>query len=359
MMKMRELLEYGVSRRASDLHLTVPSKPVFRIDGELYIVDELPPLSPKDVEAYYEEITSEQKRVEFERTHELDFAYSMPGLTRCRVNILQQRSTISIAVRLIPFGVPTIDELSLPQICRDLIMRQTGLILVTGPTGSGKSSTIAAMLNHLNENRACQVITIEDPIEYVYQNKKSLILQRDIGEDTASFDTALIHALRHDPDVIVLGEIRELSTMITAIRAAETGHLVVGTLHTADAAQTINRIVDMFPAVQQEQIRSQLSLILAGVICQALIPRAEGRGRVPACEIMLATTAVRNIIREGRIHQLYNIIQVSRKDGMQTLNQALSDLVSRGMITREQAYLRTAMLDDLKALDRDYEYNTP
>jgi twitching motility protein PilT len=355
-LRIRELLELAVQNRASDLHLTVPSPPILRIDGSLHIIQNLNPLSPKDVENYYEEITSTERRSEFSKNHELDFAYSIPGLTRCRVNILQQRSTISIAIRLIPFGVPTIEELKLPQICKDLILKPMGLILVTGPTGSGKSSTIAAMVNHLNENKASHVITIEDPIEYVYSNKKSLILQRDIGEDTFSFDSALIHALRHDPDTIVLGEIREITTMTTALRAAETGHLVLGTLHTIDAAQTINRIVDMFPATQQDQIRNQLSLTLTAVMCQTLIPRADGAGRVPACEVMIANMAVRNVIREGRIHQLYSIIQVSKKDGMQTFNQSMADLMLKGIITKEQAYLRTSMIEELKGIYDSYQH---
>jgi twitching motility protein PilT len=322
----------------------------------LHIIQNLNPLSPKEVENYYEEITSTERRAEFSKNRELDFAYSIPGLTRCRVNILQQRSTISIAVRLIPFGVPTIDDLHLPQICKDLVLKPMGLILVTGPTGSGKSSTIAAMVNHLNENKASHVITVEDPIEYVYSNKKCLILQRDIGEDTFSFDAALIHALRHDPDVIVLGEIRDINTMTTALRAAETGHLVMGTLHTVDAAQTINRIVDMFPAVQQEQIRNQLSLTLTAVVCQTLLPRADGVGRVPACEVMIANMAVRNVIRESRTHQLYSIIQVSKKDGMLTFNQALADLMVKGTITKEQAYLRTSMIEELKGIYDSYQH---
>jgi twitching motility protein PilT len=354
-LRIRELLELAVENRASDLHLTVPSPPILRIDGNLHIIKDLNPLSPKDIEDYYEEITSTERKAEFSKNRELDFAYSIPGLTRCRVNILQQRSTISIAIRLIPFGVPTIDDLKLPQICKDLVLKPMGLILVTGPTGSGKSSTIAAMVNHLNENKASHVITIEDPIEYVYSNKKSLILQRDIGEDTFSFDAALIHVLRHDPDVIILGEIREINTMITAIRAAETGHLVLGTLHTIDAAQTINRIVDMFPAVQQEQIRNQLSLTLTAVLCQTLIPRADGVGRVPACEVMIANMAVRNVIREGRIHQLYSIIQVSKKDGMITFNQAMADLMVKGTITKEHAYHRTSMIEELKSIYDSYQ----
>jgi twitching motility protein PilT len=355
-LRIRELVELAVEKRASDLHLTVPSPPILRIDGNLCVIKDHHPLSPKDIENYYEEIASTERRSEFSKTRELDFSYSVPGLTRCRVNILQQRSTISIAIRLIPFGVPTIDDLKLPQICKDLILKPTGLILITGQTGSGKSSTIAAMINHLNENRASHVITIEDPIEYVFSNKKSLILQRDVGEDTFSFDAALIHALRHDPDVIVLGEIREISTMTTAFRAAETGHLVVATLHTVDAAQTVNRIVDMFPAVQQDQIRNQLSLILTAIMCQTLIPSADGAGRVPACEVMIANMAVRNVIREGRIHQLYSIIQVSKKDGMQTFNQSLADLMIKGKITKDQAYLRTSMIEELKGLYDSYKH---
>jgi twitching motility protein PilT len=356
-MKIRELMELAVGRKASDLHLSVGSIPVLRIYGELLPAKDLNPLSIKDLEALYEELTNTERRAEFDNNHELDFAYSFPGLTRCRVNILQQRSTLAIAIRLIPFGVPTIDELELPQVCRDLMDNTMGLILITGPTGSGKSSTIAAMINHLNETRARNVITVEDPIEYVYSNKKCLILQRDVGEDTASFDTALTHALRHDPDVIVMGEIRDLGSMTTALRAAETGHLVVGTLHTVDAAQTINRIVDMFPAEQQEQIKSQLSLILKAVICQTLIPRASGEGRVPACEVLLTNMPVRNTIREGRIHQLYSIIQVSRREGMQTLNQALADLLLKGTITMEHAYLRSNMVEELKALYESYDHN--
>jgi len=355
-LRIRELLELAIENRASDLHLSVSAPPVLRIDGGLHVVQNLNPLSPRDIENYYEEITSAEHRSEFSHTRELDFAYSVPGLTRCRVNVLQQRSTLSIAIRLIPFGIPTIDDLNLPPICKDLILKPMGLILITGPTGSGKSSTIAAMINHLNDNRSSHVITIEDPIEYVYTNKMSLILQRDIGGDTLSFDAALVHALRHDPDVIVLGEIREITTMTTAIRAAETGHLVLGTLHTVDAAQTINRITDMFPAAQQDQIRNQLSLTLNAVICQTLIPRADGAGRVPACEVMIANNALRNVIREGRIHQLYSIIQVSKKDGMQTFNQALADLMRRGTITKEQAYLRTSMIEELKGIYDSYQY---
>jgi twitching motility protein PilT len=356
LMRMKELLELAIQRRASDLHLTVSSKPTLRIDGNLTPIEDLKPLSPKEVEAYLDEIANPERREEYNKHHELDFAYSVPGLTRCRVNILQQRSSISIAIRLIPFGIPTIEYLNLPAICKRLILKPSGLILMTGPTGSGKSSTIAAMIEHLNETKACNVITIEDPIEFVYSNKLSLILQRDVGEDTDSFDSALMHALRHDPDVIVLGEIRDLDTMTIAIRAAETGHLVLGTLHTIDASQTINRIVDMFPGVQQDQIRNQLSLVLTAIICQTLVPRTDGVGRVPACEVMIANMPIRNTIREGRIHQLYSIIQVSRKEGMQSLNQALAALLMKGTITEEQALLRSNNMEELKGIYDSYKH---
>ncbi len=355
-MRMRELLDLAIQRRASDLHLTVSSKPTLRIDGNLTPVEDLKPLSPKEVEGFLEEIANPERREEYAKHRELDFAYSIPGLTRCRVNILQQRSSISIAIRLIPFGIPTIEQLNLPAICKRLILKPSGLILMTGPTGSGKSSTIAAMIQHLNETKASNVITIEDPIEFVYSNKLSLILQRDVGEDTDSFDSALMHALRHDPDVIVLGEIRDLDTMTIAIRAAETGHLVLGTLHTIDASQTINRIVDMFPGVQQDQIRNQLSLVLTAIVCQTLVPRADGVGRVPACEVMIANMPIRNTIREGRIHQLYSIIQVSRREGMQSLNQALADLLMKGTINEEQAFLRTNNLEELRGIYESYKH---
>ncbi len=355
-MRMKELLELAIQYRASDLHLTVSSKPTLRIDGNLTPVEELKPLSPKEVEGYLDEIANPERREAYNKHHELDFAYSIPGLTRCRVNVLQQRSSVSIAIRLIPFGIPTIENLNLPAICKRLILRPSGLILMTGPTGSGKSSTIAAMIEHLNVTKACNVITIEDPIEFVYSNKLSLILQRDIGEDTDSFGSALMHALRHDPDVIVLGEIRDLDTMTIAVRAAETGHLVLGTLHTIDASQTINRIVDMFPGLQQDQIRNQLSLVLSAIVCQTLVPRADGVGRVPACEIMIANMPIRNTIREGRIHQLYSIIQVSKKEGMQTLNQALADLLVKGTISEEQAFLRTNMLEELRGIYESYKH---
>ena len=349
-MGIHDLLKIAVDNHASDLHLRVGSVPTLRIYGNLTQISGIEPLTPRDVELYFEEITTPEQRKSFVTRHELDFEYSIRDYTRCRVNVMQQRSTLSIALRIIPYTIPGLAELNLPPVIRDLAMKKSGLILITGAKGSGKSTTIAAMVEYLNENVQRNIVTIEDPIEYVYKNKKSLIVQRNVGHDTESFDVALVHALRHDPDVIVVGEIREILTMQTAIRAAETGHLVLGTMHTIDAAQTVNRILDMFPDRQQEQVRSELSQILAAVICQFLIPSKGEAGMVPACEIMLSNNAIRNTIREGRIHQLYGQIQVSRKEGMQTLNQALTELMKKGLITQEQAYNYTTMIEELKSL---------
>jgi len=317
-------------------------------------VQGIPPLTAKDIQEAFEEVATAEKRRDFAVNHDIDFYYSIEGLARCRINVMQQRNTLSMSVRIIPLKIPTIEDLHLPPVIQELILKPMGLILITGPTGSGKSSTIASMINYLNENLERNITTIEDPVEYVHINNKSLISQRNLGEDTASFDNALIHALRHDPDVIVVGEIREVTTMITAIRAAETGHLVLGTLHTFDASQTVNRVIDMFPASQHDQVRSELAQILVAVVCQTLIPRSDGQGRVPACEIMIVNNAVRNTIREGRIHQLYSLIQVSGKEGMQTLNQALSALVSSGTINEDQAFVKSNMLEELKQLRHSY-----
>lgn len=335
-MEIDELLKRMVDKGASDLHLKVPSPPVLRIDGVLVPQEDLPPLTPKEIEYAFDQVTPQERKVVFLREKELDFAYSVPGLARFRVNVLRQRGTMGIAFRFVPFIVPTIDELGLPQIFKELILKPRGLILVTGPTGSGKSTTMAAMLNHLNENDRRSVITIEDPIEFLYRDKKCIIAQRDVGDDTESFSTASIHALRHDPDVIVVGEMRDLDTIGTAIMAAETGHLVLATLHTTDAAQTVDRIVDVFPHGQQRQIRLQVSQVIEAIISQALLPRI-GEGRVAAFEIMLASSAVRNLIREEKVFELPSIMQMSSKDGMQTLDQALADLIKRNIVTQEEA----------------------
>ena len=336
------LFELMVEKGASDLHLWIPSPPVLRINGVLTLLRELSPLTPKDVETIFDDITTEKQKETFLRELELDFAYSISGLARLRVNALWQRGTISLAFRLVPHEVPTIDELELPQICKKLVLKPRGLVLVTGPTGCGKSTTLFAMINHLNENDARTVITIEDPIEYVHANKKCLIAQRDLGDDTKSFANALVHALRHDPDVIVVGEMRDADTMNTAITAAETGHLVLGTLHTVDAVQSIHRIINMFPPSQQHQIIVQLSQVLEAILSQTLLPRIGG-GRIAAFEVMIASSAIRKLIREQRVFELpRNMEFSSQEEGMHTLDQALADLVRGGVVSFEDAMMKSS-----------------
>ncbi|MFO7996017.1 MAG: PilT/PilU family type 4a pilus ATPase, partial [Dehalococcoidia bacterium] len=301
---------------------------------------DLPPLTPKGIELALEQVSGQEQRAVFEREWELDFAYSVPGLARFRVNVLRQRGVMSLAFRFVPFYVPSIDEWGLPQIFKELILRPRGLILVTGPSGSGKSTTLAAMLRHLNENATRNVITIEDPIEFVFRNKKCLIRQRDLGDDTKSFAAAVIHALRHDADVIIIGEMRDLATIGAAITAAETGHLVLGTLHTIDAPQSIDRMIDIFPHGQQQQIRVQLSQVIEAVISQALLPRIDG-GRIAAFEIMLASRTIRKYIRDEKIFEIPVTMEVSTPEGMQTLDQALTDLVRRKIVTLEDALVKS------------------
>lgn len=341
-MEIIELLKLIVDKRASDLHLRVPSPPVLRIDGVLKVQDDRPPLTPKDTVEIFKQITIEKQRAAFVEEMELDFAYSVPGLARFRVSVLKQRGTLSIAFRQVPFEIPSIDELELPSLCKKLILKPRGLILVTGPTGCGKSTTLAAMVDHMNEHTSRNVITIEDPIEYLYKNKKSIIAQRELGDDTVSFASALKHALRHDPDVIVVGEMRDLETIATAISAAETGHLVLGTLHTTDAAQTVDRIIDVFPPEHHQQIRLQLSQVIEAILTQALLPRLSGKGRIAAFEILLANQAVRNLIREHKTFELPNVMQISAKEGMQTLDKALEALVKERLVSKPEALLRSS-----------------
>jgi twitching motility protein PilT len=335
-MQIDELLKSMVNKRASDLHLTVTSPPVFRIDGELTTQQDLPPVTAKDIELVLEQIATQDQRYVLDREWELDCTYTLPGLARFRVSALRQRGVISLAFRCVPFYVPSIDEWGLPQILKQLILRPKGLILVTGPSGSGKSTTLAAMLSHLNDNATRSVITIEDPIEFVFRNKKCLIRQRSLGNDTKTFATAVIHALRHDADVIVIGEMRDLDTISAAITAAETGHLVLGTLHTVDAPQSIDRIIDVFPYGQQQQIRIQLSQVIEAVVSQALLPRIDG-GRVAAFEIMLASDTIKTKIRDEKIFEIPITIEVSTPEGMQTLDQALADLVKKKIVRLEDA----------------------
>jgi len=346
MTDIEHLLSLMVSKKASDLHLKVPCPPILRVDGEIKVQEDLPALSGLDIDQiFYSIVTLQQKEI-FEREQELDFSYSVPGIARFRVNALKQRGTTSIAFRLVPIEVPTIDKLELPQILKKLVLKPRGLILVTGHTGSGKSTTLAAMLNYLNENQKCNVITIEDPVEFLHRDVKCIISQRDVGEDTHSFAAALTHALRHDPDVLVVGEMRDLDTISAAITAAETGHLVLGTLHTYDAPQSIDRIIDVFPPIQQNQIKIELSQIIEAVVSQVIIPRLSG-GRVVAFEIMLATPAVRNLIREGKLNQLHSVMQTASKDGMQILNQSLADLVKGQVISEVEAIQKSSYPEQL------------
>jgi len=337
----RQILELAISKGATDLHVKVPSPPVLRIDGQLVPQEECPSFTAKDIEGIFEEITTEEQKAAFNREQELDFAYSVPKMARFRVNVLRQRGTISLAFRRVPSKVPSVDNLGLPQVCKELILKPRGMVLVTGPAGSGKSTTLAAMINHLNENVTRSVITIEDPIEYLFQDKKCLIRQRDLRDDTKSFSAALIHALRHDPDVIVIGEMRDIDTISTAITAAETGHLVLATLHTLDAAQSIDRIIDVFPPAQQRQMRLQLSQVIEAVLSQTLLPRIGG-GRVAAFEIMLANSVIRRLIREEKIHEISASLEMGKLEGMHTLDQSLTDLVNNGIVSKEEAMLKAS-----------------
>jgi twitching motility protein PilT len=345
-----ELLKRLVEREGSDLHLRVPSPPVIRVDGELRVQSDLPELTAEFVQDMVNQITSPEQQEHLRQEMELDFAYNLAGIARFRVNVMRQRGSLSVCFRVVPTQIASIEALGLPQITKEIILRPRGLILVTGPTGSGKSTTMASMLDYLNQNASRNVITIENPIEYLHRNKKCLIAQRDLGDDTKSFDIALIHALRHDPDVIVVGEMRDLPTVSTAIRAAETGHLVLGTLHTIDAAQTVDRIIDMYPSDQQPQIRLQFSQVAVAILSQTLLPRLSGRGRVPAFEVLVANTAVRNLIRDGKTYELGNIIQLSAAESMQTLDQCLANLVRMKAVSAEEALLRSSHPDRLQKL---------
>jgi twitching motility protein PilT len=339
--EVEELLKLVIDRKASDLHLTVPSCPVLRIDGLLVPQSDFPPLLPDDIETILRQITTEEQRITFEREHELDIAFSISGLGRFRTNAIKQRGSTSLAFRVVPYNIPTIDELGLPQLCKELILKPRGLILVTGPAGSGKSTTLAAMVNHLNENCQRNVVTIEDPIEFLFSNNKCIIRQREVGSDTKSFAQALKHCLRHDPDVIVIGEMRDLATISTAISAAETGHLILGTLHTYDAAQSIDRMVDVFPPGQQRQVRLQLSQVLEAVLSQTLLPRAGG-GRIVACEVMLTNSVIKRMIREEKIYEITASIEMGSKEGSQSMNQALASLVSNNLVAEGDALLRSS-----------------
>lgn len=330
------LLEEAVRSKASDLHLSVGVPPIIRLHGELLPLD-YPALVPEDTAVLAGQIMNKKQEEEFKEKGELDLAYSCPGLGRFRVNIYRQRGSIAIALRVLNTEIPTLSSLNLPAVIKDFTLYHKGLLLVTGPTGSGKSTTLASFIDLINQERSCHILTLEDPIEYLHQHKNCMINQREIGQDSGGFAEALRAALRQDPDVILVGEMRDLETISIAITAAETGHLVLATLHTVDAVQTIDRVIDVFPPHQQQQIRIQLANTLIGVIAQRLLRRKDGAGRVPAVEILVSNPAVRNLIREGKIHQIYSVIQTGGRQGMQLMDSHLEELYRRGIIDRQTA----------------------
>lgn len=350
-MDMESLLREAVARHASDLHVTVGVPPLIRINGALIKLD-LPPLGVDDTAQLFEEIVAEDRRVQFNQNGEIDFSHTVFGLSRFRVNAFRQRGSIAIAIRIIPERVPSLQELKLPDIVRELARKPRGLVLVTGPTGSGKSTTMAAMIDLINSERACNILTLEDPIEYLHRHRKSIINQREIGADSRTFANALRAALREDPDVILVGEMRDMETISIAVRAAETGHLVLATLHTSDAAQTVDRIIDVFPPYQHQQVRTQLSLALQGIVSQQLLPRRDGQGRIVAVETLVTTPAVRNLIREGKSHQILSVIQTGAKFGMLAMDTALRDLCRAGLIAEDEALMRSNDPDTLQRLLR-------
>lgn len=351
---LSQLLRDIVQRGASDLHLGAGAAPYMRLDGSLMPVDgDSAVLNGDSAKSLIYSILTDEQKDKFERDRELDFAFTIEGLSRFRVNVFFQRGYVGAAIRALPFKIMSFEECGLPvNVVQDFCKRQKGLVLVTGATGSGKSTSLASMIDHINTNRDCHIITIEDPIEYVHSNKKSIINQREVGSDTHSFSQGLRHILREDPDVILIGEMRDLETIEAALVIAETGHLVFATLHTSDSAQTINRIIDVFPSRQQAQVRTQLSFVLTGVLCQQLLPRKTGKGRILAAEVLVANHALKSLIRESKIHQIYSVIQTGQRDNMQTMNQALFELCKKGDISEEEALTSTTEVQDLERMLR-------
>jgi twitching motility protein PilT len=340
-LSLRVLLQEMIQRGASDLHLTVGNPAKMRVDGDLQNSKFSQPLTPKDTLALAYSILTENQKKRFETEDELDFSFGVQNLSRFRGNVYKQRGCVAMAIRQIPYEIISIEKLGLPPIVNKLSERPRGLILVTGPTGSGKSTTLAGMVDKINRERKGHIITIEDPIEFIHRHQNCMINQREVGADTKNFAAALKYALRQDPDVILIGEMRDLETIAAALTIAETGHLVLATLHTNSAAESINRIIDAFPAHQQAQVRAQLAFVLEGVVTQTLLPRAKGKGRVAACEVMVCTPAIRAVIRDEKIHQIYSLMQAGKKHGMQTMNDALQMLYMRGEVTLEEALKRS------------------
>src|SRR3954454_20391110 len=345
-----DLLEQLVARGASDLHISIASPPAIRVRGHIERLEGYEPLTPDDTRALLYRILNSEQQKQFEIKRQLDFAYSIPGLARFRVNIYYQREAVGAAFRVIPTDIKSAEELGLPAVLHDLAQQPRGIVLVTGPTGSGKSTTLAAMIDEINRTRAQHILTVEDPVEVVHKHKKCIVNQREIGPDAVSFAEALKAALRQDPDVILVGEMRDLETISTALTAAETGHLVFGTLHTQSAPSTIDRIIDVFPPAQQEQVRIMIANSLQAVVTQTLLPTLDGSGRVAALEILLPDDAVRNLVRQAKVEQLYTVMQTSSSRGMQTMEQALADLVLRQVVSYEEAPAATTRVEQLEGI---------
>jgi twitching motility protein PilT len=345
-----DVLTRMVEERASDVHLSPGFPPAMRVRGKIVPLEEYGPLLPQQTRDTVYSLLNDDQRKRFESRKQLDLAYAVPGVARFRVNCFFQRGSISAAFRRIPVEIPKLEELGLPAVLEEFTRKPRGFILVTGPTGSGKTTSLAAMLDIINREREEHILTIEDPIEFLHQHKRCIVNQREIGGDAEDFSLALTSALREDPDVILVGEMRDLETMATALTAAETGHLVFATLHTQSTSQTIDRIIDIFPAEQQSQVRMQLSIGLQGIVTQQLLPTADGAGRVVACEVLVPTPAVRNLIREGKTHQIYSAIQTSGAIGMQTMDAHLAQLVRMNRITRKLAEQRASVPEELKRL---------
>jgi twitching motility protein PilT len=347
---LSELLIEMIDRKASDLHLTAGAPPTIRLNGSLRPLEGRAPLTPPILQRMLFSLITQRQRETFEAKLELDFAYALPGKGRFRVNLYRQRDALGAAFRVIPYEIKPLEELGVPNTVASFSMLSRGFVLVTGPTGSGKSTTLASIVDMANRQRHDHIMTVEDPIEFLHSHKNCLINQREVGEDTHSFQNALKHVLRQDPDIILVGEMRDLETISVALTAAETGHLVFATLHTSDAAQTIDRVIDVFPPHQQQQIRVQLASALQGVVCQTLCKTYDGQGRVVAAEVLVATPAIRNLIREGKTHQIYSAMQAGAKHGMQTMDQHLAELVKRGKISLEVGIEKCHHIEDFNRL---------
>ena len=347
---IKNLLKLMLQKKASDMHITANTPIHFRIDEKLYPVDKKVLNREEAKESIYSLLTAEQIK-QFEKDWELDFSFETRNLARFRLNVFYQRGAVGCAVRLIPFEIMSFEQCGLPvEIVTRLCQKPKGLVLVTGATGSGKSTTLASMVDYINTSKECHIVTVEDPIEFVHKNKKAIVDQREVYKDTHSFADSLKHVLRQDPDVILIGEMRDLETIESALIIAETGHLVFATLHTSDAVQTINRVIDVFPAYQQQQIKTQLSFVLIAVLSQQLIPKAGQSGRVLGTEVLICTPAVRSLIREGKVHQIYSAIQTSQREGMKTMNQSLAELCNKGVVSFEACIQKTTNIEEFEKL---------